>query len=170
VETHGPNGEYERAYREWVASLTVAELDALKANGLHKPLRDNCTHRPDYSSALNRAHDSKASGDDERESTIPITNESERLAMILLFLADSDNPRLELFTLMWLLGFTSMIGLSQEAVAARFGLSKAAFSKRCLLMQARFQLPPNRAMKSKKSCETYRLTNGQMPTGATKRK
>jgi hypothetical protein len=159
VETHGPNGEYERTYREWVASLSSAELAELKRNGLHKPLRDACMHTPDYSSALNRAHDDPAPNQ-EPEPTTPITSESERLAMILLFLADSDNPRLELFALMWVLGFTSMIGLSQEEIASRFGQSKAAFSKRCKLIQHRFQLPPNRAMK--KSGE-YKWTNGAMP-------
>ena len=160
METHGLNGDYERTYREWVASLTPAELDELKRNGLHKPLRDACTHRPVYSSTLNRAHDDPAPDDEEPESTTPITSESERMAMILLFLADSDNPRLELFTLMWVLGFPSMIGLSQAEVAAKFGLSRAAFSKRCLLMLNRFDLPPNRAQKSKQARATYRLTNG----------
>jgi hypothetical protein len=163
VELRGRNGEsYEEVYRRWISTLTPVELEELKANGLHKPLRDDCTHTPDYSSVLNRAHDDPAS-DDEPESKTPITNESERLAMILLFLADSQNPRLELYTLMWLLGFTSMIGVSREAVAARFGLSKAAFSKRCKILQHRFCLPPNRAMK--KSTE-YRWSNGAMPIGA----
>jgi hypothetical protein len=64
VETHGPNGEYERAYRQWVASLTPAEWEELKRNGLHKPLRDACMGTLDYSSVLNRAHNAQP-GDEE---------------------------------------------------------------------------------------------------------
>src|SRR4030095_1909222 len=67
-------------------------------------------------------------------------------------------------------GRTPTMGITGTAIAAKHGVCRAAFSKAVKEIQEEFGIAPSRPMKSKKACETYRLTNGQTPTGATTRK
>ena len=162
MEHHGTNGEssYEKAFREWTASLTPAELEQLTRNGCDKPRRDTFnTGTADFSAILSRAHADEPA-DDLDESSVPITHASEQLALVLLYLAEAPDIRLELYAILFTFGFPCMMGQSQTEIAQRFGLTRAAFSKRCKLVQKKFSIAPARAMKTQAACDNYRLFNG----------
>jgi hypothetical protein len=181
VETHGPNGEspyelrqdannreYCRAYQEWLANLTPEDLERIRQIELDQPLVDYHTWRPDSSSALTVAP-AAAQPEPEKVSTETTGNldGSEALARLVLRVVDSPKPRYLCDALAVAFGLYARMGITGTAIAAKHGVCRAAFSKAVKEIQEEFGIAPSRPMKSKKACETYRLTNGQTPTGAT---
>ncbi len=83
---------------------------------------------------------------------------------IAILIIDAANPRLEADTLAFMAGFYARMGKSGRELGARYGLTRAAWSKRCKAMQRRLNLEPSIFMKSKQACQSYALTNGKLKT------
>lgn len=171
MATDGPNGEndyqarqavsdkvYVDSYKAWVASLSDEELREIAQLDLEEPECGYETFAPDYSDLLERTPAAEL----EAEPAIAISDATERLGLVLLHLADSENIRLELYALLFVFGFTCMMGLTETEIAAKFGIARATFSKRCIKLKQRFNIPPSRSMRPASNCETYRLTNGRL--------
>jgi hypothetical protein len=63
---------------------------------------------------------------------------------------------------MFVFGFTSMMGMNQTAIAASFGQTRAAFSKRCIKLKRRFGITGVNGMRSEAAVRVYKLYNGAM--------
>jgi hypothetical protein len=149
--------EYVEAYRAWVRSLTPAQFQELERARIAHPDFDRRTYTPPEPAQMG---DRPAPiPEPEREPTMTY-DAPEAVTRLVLWLMSSHNIRLDLYVLGYLFGFTDMMGLSQEQIAGRFGLCKAAFSKRVKRLQAEFNVRPSRAMKSLAACAEYKLTCG----------
>ena len=72
------------------------------------------------------------------------------------------NARLTLECLALACGLTTLQGESMTDIAKRHGISRAAVSKRCVDITEKLNLPPSRAMRSKKARKTYRKAQIEM--------
>lgn len=72
------------------------------------------------------------------------------LARVIGELAATSSPRLSLEVLALVSGICYQ-GLSQTAIADRYGVTRAAVSKRCVELTEKLGLPPSRAMRSEAS-------------------
>lgn len=153
--------QYRREYQAWTKTLQPQELQTLKAKGLHHPvvgyhesesLRDiserNISYEPAY-----EVYPAPESQKEKWELV-------ERIAILII---DSPNPRLDADTLAFMAGFHIRMGKSGTELSAKYGLSRAAWSKRCKRLQEKLGLPPSRGMKSEAACRTYAITNGATP-------
>lgn len=140
--------EYERAYREWIASLPPSEVARLEGLGLHVPhvsyhgsggldkdVADSpiASERPDIAKAVDR--------DDPAEN--PILDVVRRIVGEIL---SQPNRSLAVECLALASG-VSFTGQSQTDIGARHSVSRAAVSKRCIEITLRIGLPPSRAMR-----------------------
>lgn len=153
------NAEYRREYETWFNSLPAADKQLLKQKGLHHALidyhasessKDVCDRNfPTYEPAFE---------------IYPPTESDKRMwelvERISILFMDAQNPRLEAHVLSFASGLSTQMGISGTEIAAKFGLSRAAFSKRCIQLKNKLGLPPSRAMKSEHACRTYAVTNG----------
>lgn len=89
-------------------------------------------------------------------------NAHESLERAVMLLADSRRPRLDIDVLIFATGLYARLGLSGTKLAEKHGITRAAFSKRCKIVQKKLGIPPSRGMKSEKACQTYSLTNGKI--------
>jgi hypothetical protein len=124
---------------------------------LERPDTARCVHTPEPVS-----FDTHAAPAPVIESEPSTGDAQEAVARIIIYLMDAPNPKLELDVLAYVFGFACAMGLSGAELAAKYGLSRAAFSKRAKEIQKRFNLRPSRAMKRESACAEYRLTNGGM--------
>src|SRR4030095_4751576 len=128
--------QYRREYASWLATLPPADRQALKQKGLHHALIDyhasesardvterNISYEPAYE--VYPAPDSRK-------------REYENLCRVAILIVDSANPRLEADILSFTLGLYTREGKSGTELAAKYGLSRAAWSKRCKRFQAQF--------------------------------
>lgn len=81
------------------------------------------------------------------------------LMKILTLIADSKNPALDVEVLIAATGIPLRGGVSHSTIAAKFGITRAAFSARVKKTLKKLDLPNPRACKNEKASATYRLTN-----------
>ncbi|MBN8459394.1 MAG: hypothetical protein J0M04_16320 [Verrucomicrobia bacterium] len=159
------DAEYERQYREWVASLPPEERRKLGSNGLDRP----DTARHGSGSAKGDAADSPLMrvGDDpalvpdpepERKPAPPPDAEQtwDALRRMLGEIISRDNARLTAECFAIAAGLTFSGGDSMMDVARRHGVTRAAVSKRCVELTELLGLRPSRAMRSLTARQAYR--------------
>lgn len=159
------NAEYERQYREWVASLPPEERRKLEADGLDKP--DTAHHG--NGSAKGDAADSPLmkEGDDpalipdpgpEPQPVQPPGTEQtwDALRRMLGEIICRDNARLTAECFAIAAGLTFSGGDSMMEIARRHGVTRAAVSKRCVELTELLGLRPSRAMRSLTARQAYR--------------
>lgn len=154
------NAEYRDAYKVWMRKCTGEERQQFKQLHVDRPLIDyHISESPKDISDRNLAEPMQP-----ESTTHSHSGENERIMMVLLRISDASNPRLEVATLQFVFGFTAQMGVSGSQIAAKYGLSRAAFSKRCKELQKELRVSPSRAMKSQLACHVYAQTNGAMKT------
>lgn len=161
VRQAGKNAQYRREYQTWVRKLPSTEREKLRQLNVDRPLMDY-----HVSESVSDISDRNLAEVEQAPQPQP-SNDNERLMRVFLRIASSANPALEVDTMGFVFGFNIHNGLSGTQIATKYGLSRAAFSKRCKECQREFRalgILPSRAMKSEIACQTYALTNGAMKT------
>lgn len=155
--------QYTDAYRQWLGSVPFEQQQKLAQLGLDKP---DCSYIGN-----GRTHDITELSiaiEDTENSALPIERvgaDDARAAGELLreflfrIIDENENPRLEAECISLAFGFGAARGLTQTAVAERYGVTRAAVSKRVREIKRDFNLPASEFMKSDRAAATYRLTN-----------
>ena len=150
------DAQYRREYETWFNSLPAVDRQTLKQKGLHHALIDY--HASESAKDISERNMAPA------YEVYPAPDSDKRLwelvERVSILLIDAPNPRLEADTLGFMAGFYIRMGKSGTELSAKYGLSRAAWSKRCKRLQIKLGLPPSRSMKSEQACRTYAVTNG----------
>ncbi len=156
--------EYERQYREWMASLSPEDRRQFEEAGVAEPMiarhgngspeRDLAdsplaSHTPDIAALVDHDEDGEADAPSMGSAT-------EILRHLVADIIYEDNTRLTIDCLSIALGLRVYEGDSMTLVARRHGITRAAVSKRCVDIVKRLKLPPSRAMRSETARRTYR--------------
>jgi hypothetical protein len=150
--------QYRRDYDAWFATLPAEDRQFLKQKGLAHPLIDyHASESLRDISERNMPYEPAYQVYPAPESEKRLWELVERISILLI---DAPNPRLEADTLGFMAGFHIRMGKSGTELSAKYGLSRAAWSKRCKRLQEKLGLPPSRSMKSEQACRTYAITNG----------
>lgn len=165
------NAAYRKAYADWVAGLTAAERDRLRAKGLLEPVSDldgSASNAPvvergeekerayaqlvDSSSevAFVLPEDAEGSADDGGNAEA----DSLRLRALRDFLCARGNPERDWAALRYLLGFGSC---GEHARA--LGMTKQAFDYHVRTLQEALGLPPLGNQRSRAARKKYALAN-----------
>ena len=158
------DSEYKQAYTAWIATLTPAERAEVDGLGLAAPYIDpQGVGSPQFDEA--RAADLLSA---EKSSPEPDPHDDAKLAQwriekrvrestrkIVCEILGSKNARLttECLSLVTGIGY---LGVSETSIAADFGITRAAVSKRCVELCKKLGLPPSRAMRSEEARNAYR--------------
>ena len=153
------DAEYAREYREWYASLSPEEQRDLAKRGLDKP------SIPGYSSGTGMNRDASeipvtydpALGDIEITNTYLATSTEYTMEVIRKFLhelAYQRNPSLTIECFMLVTG-VAYNGSSMTAIARKYGITRAAVSKRCIELSDLLGVHASRAMKSEQARKIY---------------
>jgi L-cysteine desulfidase len=154
--------EYDKAYREWLATLSPKERARMVELGLDKP---SCSYagngrRHDISELPVAAPAETDENDYESESLVAAREAGELLKGFLFrIIEERRSPRLEAECISLAFGFGAASGLTQTAVAKRYGVTRAAVSKRVREIKEAFNLPASEFMKSDRARSVYALTN-----------
>lgn len=160
---------YEEQYRAWVDSLSDKQRAKLKAQGLDKPLDDFKLNTPDSEIAFAKmGEEFDYDQFDEREAYAEIENLVEErakaygaqlLSWVFARLQAHKTARsasIDRDALVFALGMASLEGRTETAIAAQYGITKAAFSVRVKSWQKLLVLSPSSFMRSEKACRAYR--------------
>ncbi len=161
------DADYERDYKAWVQSMTLAERREAEKLGLLKScLQRHGNGAPEHdmaeSSRASHTPDIAALVDHESEDAEPVNDMAgmEDATRILRYLVadvlSEGNSRLTIECLAIALGLRVYAGDSMTEIANRHGVTRAAVSKRCVDITTRLNLQPSRAMRSKRARQTYR--------------
>ena len=157
------DAEYEREYRSWIESLSADERKEFEKAGLSDPmlarhgngspeqdLADSplASHTPDIAALVDH--------EDPDQQAPPMRDATEILRHLVADLISEDNTRLTLDCLSIALGLRVYSGDSMTLIAKRYGVTRAAVSKRCVDIVERLKLPPSRAMRSETARRIYR--------------
>lgn len=157
------DARYRREYEAWVASLPPEERRQLAAMGLEEPQMPH-TSASGHCDAAERSEcvslPEIAQSDDEAASDAPPSpadNEAMHnlLRRLLGELLSRANARLSIECLALVTGL-AYDGDSMSAIAARYHVTRAAVSRRCVDLSHALHMNPCRAMRSLKARQSYR--------------
>lgn len=163
------NAAYRKAYADWVAGLTAAERDRLRAKGLLEPVSDldgSASNAPvvERGEEKERAYAQLVDSCSEVAFVLPEDAEgsadggkgddSLRLRALRDFLCARGNPERDWAALRYLLGFGSC-----EEHALALGLTKQAFDYHVRTLQEALGLPPLGNQRSKAARLAYARSN-----------
>jgi hypothetical protein len=153
---------YAREYPAWVAALSPEERARLATLGLDKPdiSRRTSTHQGDaISLALTAAPEpsplAAAAEADSAPQSVSVSA-ADALASFAARVRAHPNPLLALDAYCFASGLMGVEGVSQSSLAARHGVTRAAFSKLAVQWCQTFGLSPSRGMRSKRARRVYR--------------
>ena len=150
--------------RKWIENLSAAERRKLEAMGLLKPMLDRsgatmrdedasesimASEAPDFATAI------------DREPLAPVAEQpasaaGDVLASFCARVRGRANPALVFDAICYATGVTDVEGVSATELAAKYGITKQAFSKIAVEWCQTFGLQPSRSMKSKLARKVYR--------------
>ena len=170
------DAEYEQDYRKWIESLPADERKQAEAAGLDKPMiarHGNGSPERDLADSPRASHnpDIAALVDHDEEDARTDDNMDEARRILRHLVADivsEGNTRLTIDCLAIALGLRVYAGDSMTQTAKRYGITRAAVSKRCVDITERLNLPPSRAMRSELARRIYR--NSQLKRYRSKKK
>jgi hypothetical protein len=159
--------EYQQAYTEWIASMTPQERELLTTLGLDEP--DLPRRSAGIGLSCDAAEQSGASCLDEiiDESAGPQEHDDdfwkvaadlragEAIIRIVSEILGGGNAALTTECLALATG-VAYEGASESAIALKFGITRAAVSKRCIELSERLGVKNPRAMKTERAREIYR--------------
>lgn len=155
------DAEYEAAWK----NLTPAQRKQLEKGGIVGPdLPTYRTCRLDDSAIIEKIAGTEELPDEpdlESPDAEPCVREAGELLKAFLFriIDETRNPRLEAECISLAFGYGAAKGLTQTALAARYGVTRAAVSKRVREIKETFALPVSEFMKSDRARAVYSLTN-----------
>jgi hypothetical protein len=159
------DADYEREYKAWVQSMTLAErreaekLDLLKPclqrHGNGAPEHDvaessRASHTPDIAAMVDHEEDAS-----QEVIAAGMAEANRILRHLVADLIDAENMRLTIECLAASLGLSAYNGDSMTSIAKRCGVTRAAVSKRCVDITKRLKVLPSRAMRSVKARKIY---------------
>ena len=161
---------YAREYRAWFASQPPDERARLTAAGLDQPdiSRRTSTRQCDAVTLATTAAPSPTplAAALAAESDLPATHSSlpatsaltaaDILASFCARIRSHPSPLLAFDAACFATGLMGLEGHSQTVLAARHGVTRAAFSKLAVQWTETFALPPSRGMRSKRARHAYR--------------
>jgi hypothetical protein len=161
---------YDRTYREWVETLPADERARLEAQGIAAPDTSRRAGGGD-GDAITLAHAASPEASPV-ESAVAALDPAERdpdelqalaqrvaadaLASFAARIRAHPNPLMALDALCYASGLMDVEGLSETTLAARHGVSRAAFSKLVVQMSDTFGLSPSRGMRSLRARTAHR--------------
>lgn len=165
------NANYKKEYLEWVKSMSPEELKNLQDLGLDRPDVISTSINTGYSKDV-----AETSGSSYDPATfIPISDEkepeevtdtpskyeiniriSEAIQSVITQIVSSPNPLLTVECLMLASGIAYQ-GASETSIAKKHGLTRAAISKRCIVLADNIGIKNLRAMRSQKVRDQNRL-------------
>lgn len=151
--------EKDREYaRAWDKLTDQGRQDLLKAGVAGPEVPKYRTGKGDASAVIEQ---SQTPASDEPLQTIEADEEAGQLLKEFLFriVEERHHPRLEAECISLAFGFGAARGLTLTEVADRYGLTRAAVSKRVREIAEQFGLPASSYMKSDRARRVYRLTN-----------
>ena len=158
--------EYQQAYAEWIDGMTPQEREQLAAQGLDEPempKRSNgiglSRDAAEQSSAqcLDEIIDESASPqehDDDFWKTAADLRAGEAIIRIVSEILGGGNAALTTECLALATGVAYQ-GASESAIAQKFGITRAAVSKRCIEIAERVGVRNHRAMRTGRACSAY---------------
>ena len=176
--------------QQWIDSLPAEERRRLAAEGLLAPLLP----KDGTANGCGIEDDAAVSSDASIDAPSVLTNDSlesiladypqigqaiearaqeiagsahgtEMLRRLSLLFIDQGRRALNADCLAFVSGLAVRMGESGTSLAARHGISRQAFHKRCNDLLKELGLPPSRAMKSQKARSSYRETNRRWTGG-----
>lgn len=160
---------YEDQYLAWVDSLSDKQRAKLKAKGLDKPLDDFKLNTPDSDIAFAKMGEDfdydALDAECDVDSIAEIVEErakaygAQLLSWVFARLQAHKTARsasIDRDALVFALGMASLEGRTETAIAAQYGITKAAFSVRVKSWQKLLGLSPSSFMRSEKACRAYR--------------
>ena len=170
--------------KAWMEGLDPAERARLEADGLLAPMlgydgssngtgfKDDVAGSPAASEAAPAAPASEsleailadyphvAEAIEERARAMAGgAHGAEMLRKLAILFIDQEKRGLHADCLSFVSGLTVRMGESGTSLAKRHGITRQAFHKRCNELMEELGLPPSRAMKSRKSRATFRVSN-----------
>lgn len=157
------DSDYQQAYQAWVDSLPPEERQQLAALGLDQPLMSDAAGSGfrDVADASCCAVLPAAFEEDSEEGAEPEGPCSDREEVLHLVrrlvgeLLSKDNVSLSVECLALTTGI-AYLGDSMTDIARRYGVTRAAVSKRCVEFADALGLAPSRAMRSTEARQSYR--------------
>lgn len=160
---------YAETYSNWVNGLPQSKREKLAKAGLDKPLIDYQTNTPDNTVVFAKmgvefdydALDTECDVDSIAE----IVEErakaygAQLLSWVFARLQAHKTARssnIDRDALVFALGMANLEGRTETAIAAQYGITKAAFSVRVKSWQKLLGLSPSSFMRSEKACRAYR--------------
>jgi DNA-binding phage protein len=157
------DAQYERDYEVWVKSMTPDERRNAEKLGVLKPClqrHGNGAADHDMADSPLASHEPDIAALVDHEEAQPETHSmgsaTEILRHLVADILSEDNTRLTMDCLAIALGLRVYAGDSMTKIAKRYGITRAAVSKRCVDITERLKLPPSRAMRSEKARKIYR--------------
>jgi hypothetical protein len=161
---------YDREFREWVGKMPADERAQLEAQGIAAPDTSRRAGGGDGDAiTLARAVSPEASPvesaaaaldpaerDPEELQALAQRAAADALASFCARIRAHPNPLLVFDALCFATGLMDVEGLSETELAARHGVSRAAFSKLAVQMTETFGLPPSRGMRSRRARQAHR--------------
>lgn len=153
------NAAYSQAYADWVAKLSPKKRRELQERGLLDAQVDAFeTGKPDQDACFDRiAADGEVCNDPPAEQDAANEVREEAMSLVRSILGEimsQDNTRLALdcFALVTGVGY---MGDSMTTIARRHKVTRAAVSKRCVMIGDALNLPPSRAMRRLTARKAY---------------
>jgi len=167
------DAEYSKDYDAWVKSEPDANREKLKALGLDKPLIPGsvggyqeldfaesplASEEPDIAAQVDELLSSAEQPTDTVATpTLPYANAEqiwEIMRCLIGELLARKNAKLAIECLAVVSG-VSFLGGTMAGIAHRFGMSRAAVSKRCVEFANKLRMPPSRSMRSLTARKSY---------------
>lgn len=160
---------YAETYSNWVNGLPQSKREKLAKAGLDKPLIDYQTNTPDDAvifAKMGVEFDYDAlDAECDIDSIAEIVEErakaygAQLLSWVFARLQAHKSARsanIDRDALVFALGMANLEGRTETAIAAQYGITKAAFSVRVKSWQKLLGLSPSSFMRSEKACRAYR--------------
>lgn len=169
------DAKYRREYEDWIKSLPPEERRRVKAMGLDAPFLPGAASGmvDAASSSLARCEAAEIEEPEEIDASLkheepapahsatPEPSEERRMCRLLRRLIGEimgqDATKLSLECLSLVTGLT-YDGDSMTRIARKYGVTRAAVSKRCVELTQALNLNPSRAMRSRKARHSYRTS------------
>ena len=160
------DAEYERDYRKWVSTMSPTERRNLQKLGLDSPcLQRHGNGAPGHdmadTPAASYTPDIAALVDGEPDEPAKDAGMASATRILRYLVADvlsEGNARLTMECLSVALGLSAYDGESMTEIAKRYGVTRAAVSKRCVDITQRLNLLPSRAMRTELARQIYRTS------------
>jgi len=166
------DSKYKRDFQAHLKSLTPKKRKAYRLAGLDGPLvsyrGSGCpagdiaesslaSHHPDIANLI----DGRTAESEEEETF----HSSCGICRVLSYVKGKSNPSLTIDCVLLVFNLPGYEGESMTTIANRYGVSRAAVSRRCVKITEELRVPPSRAMRSERNREACRQARTKRKAG-----